>query len=278
MLLVLMMSYSNMKPSSPEEHHYIAEWVKNGGVLIFVGKDTDPFQDIQEWWNNNGFDYSKASDHLFDIMGIGTSPNSGRYFYGKGVIQILREEPKKFVLKLNGDKKIINLIKQLYQNFSPQDSLQFKNNFSILRGPYDIISVMDESVNNEPKIINGLFIDLFDSKLPILKRKSVEPGNQAFLYNLERIDKRKNPQILAAAAKIEDEQKSKNNYSFIARGPLNTTNVMRIYFHSKPKSFWLNNNKKQNNSELYWEWDEESNTCLLRFENHPDGVNIKIEV
>ncbi len=271
---ILLMSYSNMKPTSPEEHHFIADWVRNGGVLIYAGQDIDPFQKVQEWWNTNGNNYKAASGHLFELMEIRSSPKEGRYFYGKGVVQIIRQDPKDFVLKPNGDEKIIDLIKYLYQNYSPQTTLHFKNNFSISRGPYDIISVMDESINKDHKIISGLFIDLFDPDLPVLSKKSIRPGDQAFLYNLERLNNEGEAQILAAAGKIEDEQINNNCFTFLARGPINTTNVMRIFLNTKPKKCLQTN--KNNDSEIYWEWDEASNTCYLRFENHPGGVRIKI--
>lgn len=46
---VLLMSYANMKPLSPEAHQHLADWVKSGGVLVYSGTDLDPFQTVQEW-------------------------------------------------------------------------------------------------------------------------------------------------------------------------------------------------------------------------------------
>jgi len=46
---LLIMSYSNMKPLDPEAHKHIADWVRKGGVLVYCGRDNDPFQSIQEW-------------------------------------------------------------------------------------------------------------------------------------------------------------------------------------------------------------------------------------
>ena len=40
------MSYAGMKPMQEEQHTYLAEWVKKGGVLIYCARDNDPFQSV----------------------------------------------------------------------------------------------------------------------------------------------------------------------------------------------------------------------------------------
>ena len=67
---VLLMTYSNMKPLDPEAHRQLAAWVREGGRLIYCGRDNDPFQSVQEWWNTAGNAYAAPSDHLFSLMGI----------------------------------------------------------------------------------------------------------------------------------------------------------------------------------------------------------------
>jgi hypothetical protein len=79
LIKVLIMSYSNMKPMSEEYHKYISEWVKNGGVLIYCGKDIDPYQNVMEWWNTNGNNYKRPADHLFMSMGIPEQVKQGKY-------------------------------------------------------------------------------------------------------------------------------------------------------------------------------------------------------
>lgn len=59
-----------MKPLESEAHSHIADWVKKGGVLIYSGTDNDPFQNVREWWNTNGHNYTTPSAHLFEQMGL----------------------------------------------------------------------------------------------------------------------------------------------------------------------------------------------------------------
>ena len=49
---VLLMTYEGMKPMTPEVHSALAAWVKNGGVLVFVGDDSDPYNKVRAWWND----------------------------------------------------------------------------------------------------------------------------------------------------------------------------------------------------------------------------------
>lgn len=80
---VLIMSYSNMKPVSADVHKRLATWVKSGGVLIYYGRDDDPFQQVQEWWNSDGNQYKAPSAHLFESMSIDVKEGETKYTFGK---------------------------------------------------------------------------------------------------------------------------------------------------------------------------------------------------
>lgn len=153
----------------------------------------------------------------------------------------------------------------------------FKNNFHLSRGPYDIVSVMDESVNNEPYTVRGLLIDLFDPLLPVLTEKKIEPGKQAFLFNITRIEDMQQPQVLASASRIYNENSTKNSYSFIVKSPSETTNSMRVLLPAAPTEISIIDNVKQKIENYKTNWDEESKTCWFEFENSPEGVMVEIE-
>ncbi|MDP4292426.1 MAG: hypothetical protein Q8908_15215, partial [Bacteroidota bacterium] len=232
---LLVMSYSNMKPLAPEAHQHIAEWVKNGGVLVYCGRDNDPFQTVQEWWNTGQNHYLAPSEHLFEIMGIDKMAKEGEYRYGKGLVYVIRQDPKEFVLQADGDKGFVATLKRLYEQKTNSGDLAFKNYFYLERGPFDLVAVMDESVSEKPFTVKGCFIDLFDPKLPILGEKTVLPGEQAYLLNIGHVSDPKRPQVVAAAARVYQETTGKNSYSFVAKSPLNTTNVMRVLLPAAPK-------------------------------------------
>ena len=276
-LRVLIMSYSNMKPMQPEYHQHIAQWVKNGGILIYCGKDIDPYQSVMEWWNTKGYSYSSPSMHLFELMGLQSlTPPTGEYVCGKGKLYVIREEPKDFVLHQGNDSIYFPTVQKAFDGESHKGKLEVKNNLYLERGPFIIASVMNESVSSEPLVLDGLFIDLFDPELPVLQSKKVHPDEQTFLYNVKNVPNKRRPSVLCGASRIYDEAAKKDSYSFIAKSPLNTTNVSRIYLPRLPKNISV---KKSDGKIVAFEnsWDVRSQTCLLKFENDPDGIIVKID-
>ncbi len=267
---ILLMTYSNMKPLEPEAHEHLAAWVKKGGILVYNGRDDDPFQTVREWWNLEGNAYPTASAHLFEKLGLQPAPAEGEYKYGDGTIFILRHDPKEYVLTANSDNKLVNTVKNLYENVAKAGQLQFKNYFYLSRGNYELISVLDESVSNEAYTINGLFIDLFDPTLPVITTKTIQPGNQSMLFNIATVKDKKKPQVLATAARVSDENITKNSYSFVAKSPVETANVMRILLPKEPGSV-------ETSASAVHEWDADSNTLKLSFDNNPDGINVTIK-
>jgi hypothetical protein len=273
---VLVMSYSNMKPVSANIHQHLADWVKQGGVLVYCGRDDDPYQSVMEWWNTGSNKYSAPSQHLFELLQIKPTDKSQEAVVGKGKVYILRQNPKVFVMESNGDEDYMRIIKKAYQTDAKEGELQLKNNFYLQRGPYDIVSVMDESTNAQPYIVNGLVVDLFDPELPVLPEKIVNPGHQAFLYNISRIKNKKQPQVLASACRVYDQKTGAKSYSFVCKSPLNTVNRMRILLPANPKKISVTNDKKESLPDIKKEWDAASHTLLLGFNNSPEGITVEI--
>lgn len=264
---VLLMSYSNMKPLDAEYHKHIAQWVADGGQLIYSGRDDDPYQSVLEWWNQNGNEYKAPSEHLFELMGMPHNAAEGTYEYGKGKVYVLRHDPKEYVLEKGGDAKLMETVREAY------GKLDIKNSFYLERGCYTLAAVVDESeAGDSPLTLKGKFIDLFDPELPVMREKTVKPGEQAFLFDISRVKDKKQPQVLAAASRQYDEQRTANSYSFVAKSPAQTSNVMRILLPKKAKSV-----KVEGTKDCTWDWNSNDlNTLLLKFENNPDGVKVDI--
>jgi hypothetical protein len=273
---VLIMSYSNMKPLSEKYHDYIAKWVSDGGVLVYCSRDEDPYQNVNEWWNTGNNHYKSPSEDLFKKMNI--KPGSiGEQHFGKGTVYIFKQDPKEFVFATAKDQDFINTVKYLYDKIPGNKPMQFKNNFFLQRGPYELIAVLDESVSQEPFIQKGQLIDVFDPELPVLSKKTVRPGENACLLNIDLIRSKDIPQVLATAARVYDEKILKHSYSFVAKSPSSTTNVMRVLLPESPEECTIENYKGENLTGASWKWDKESKTCLIKFENDPNGVSVNIK-
>lgn len=275
---VLLMSYSNLKPLTPEAHTHLAKWVKNGGFIVYSGRDDDPYQGVQEWWNQGGLHYAAPSEHLFSLMGIPEKAGEGVYKYGKGKVFVLRHDPKEYVLERGGDKTFVETVAKAYGR------LQQKNSFFLERGPYTLAAVLDENmVSDEPFVLKGDYINLFSPELTYHSEFVVQPGTQAFLYNLSKIDK-KRAQVIASASRQYDEKETADGFSFTSKSPLNTTNIICLYLpkgyksvdvkctnaEGKPIDYKLNDlgtAKGTYANHLLW----------LSFENFPDGVNVEVK-
>jgi len=270
---ILLMTYSNMKPLHKAAHQYLADWVRDGGVLVYSGRDNDPFQTVREWWNTGGSNYPTASAHLFEQLGLNADPSEGKYEVGKGCVYVIRQDPKEYVLNKGGDQKLIQIVQHLYKEEAKAGKLVFKNNFCLTRGNYELISVLEESVSNKPYIAKGLFIDLFDPKLPVITKKVIKPGHQSMLFNIRTIKNKRRPQVLASAGRISNEVRKKRRYSFTVKSPIQTVNVMRVLLPKKPESCTISGT----NGEKSWEWEARSKTVLIRFNNQPNGVQIQLK-
>ena len=146
---------------------------------------------------------------------------------------MIRRDPKDFVLTAGGDAEYLAAVRGLYGKGKQAGTLEFKNHFYLERGPYEIVAVVDENADTEPFVLEGKFIDLFDPALPVLTRRAVLPGTQALLYNLDKVADPGRPQVLACAACVETERVGRNGYSFMVKGPAQTTNVMRVLLPRK---------------------------------------------
>jgi hypothetical protein len=273
---VLVMSYSNMKPVSAAIHASLVNWVKQGGTLVYCGRDDDPYQSVMEWWNTKGNKFTAPSQHLFKLLKVKPAVDGGKFKVGKGTVYVVRQNPKEFVLEAGKDSSYINLIKNAYEKDAKAGELSFKNSLYLERGPYDIISVLDENTDSKPYVVKGPVIDLFDPQLPVLAEKTVNPGEQSLLYVVNRVADKNQPQVLTSASRVYDEQSQAGHYSFIAKSPAKTLNSVRVLLPAKPKEIKVTDNTGQTIIDLKTAWDASSNTLYLGYGNSPDGVKADI--
>jgi len=273
---VLVMSYANMKPQTVAVNTQLAQWVKNGGILLYYGRDDDPFQEVKEWWNTNGKKYAGPSAHLFELMNLHYAGNKTVYGYGKGKIYIVKKNPKELVMEAGADSSFVNNVQQAYEREAHAGKLQTKNYFYLERGPYDIVSVMDEGVSAAPLHIKGPVIDMFDPLLPVLSEKIINPGQQSLLYDVRRREKKNIPSVLCAASRVYNEKRAAHTYSFVTKSPTGTQNVMRIAMPARPQSVAVTDAMGKI-AESSNSWDELSSTCLLQFANDAEGMQVEIK-
>ena len=174
-----------------------------------------------------------------------------------------------------GDTAFVSLLRRAYEEDAHAGKLVFKNSFYLERGPYDIVSVLDENADAQPYVVNGPVIDLFDPALPVLASKTVNPGEQALLYDVSRVAG-SSPRVLASASRIYDTRASAHGYSFVAKSPVNTLNSVRVLLPSEPAHILVTDHSGQTLTDVQSTWDAASHTEYLGFDNSPDGIKVDI--
>ena len=91
------------------------------------------------------------------------------------------------------------------------------------------------------------------------------------------MSEKNDPAVLATAARVYDEKRTKNSYSFIAKSPIESANVMRVLLPDAPVECSILNNHGEPVTESNWRWDTASRTVLIEFENHPEGISVYIK-
>lgn len=264
---MVLMTYYNMKPMDAAAHGHIADWVCQGGILVFAGRDDDPYQSVDEWWRAEGYDH--PSQHLFETLGLPRDAESGTYACGKGRVCVIRQNPGEFVLNEGGDTAFFAQLDALY------GGLEQKNHFTLRRGAYLIASVMDESVSDVPLTLKGHYIDLFDPALPVIRRKEVVPGHQAFLLDLDRLDTA--PCVLAASTGVGEETVISDSYSFLMRGPEETTALLRLFLPAPPHTVTVTDADGTPVTGVQHDWDAASRTLRLECDNAAAGRRVRVE-
>lgn len=268
---VLFLTYEGMKPPTPVLHDRLAEWVKNGGVLVFVDDDADPYQSVTDWWNTAPLHYSLPRAHLFEKLNLSLDLAEGTHRVGRGALIYSRRSPAALTQNKAGSEQILALAREACKQAGL--SWKEKNYLLLQRGPYLIGAGLDESPVTGVKTIQGHFINLFSPKLEVLDSVTLNAGDRVFLLNLDW-QKNKRPTLLASAAKITSFKTEGHDVRCFATGPQATTAATRLHLPAEPRSVKINEVAA---TEKQKHWDAATHTLLLEYANQPDGQWIQIE-
>lgn len=258
---VLLLTYEGQKPLKAEYHAALADWVKQGGCLIFVDDGSDPYHDVREWWNEQGTKKAKAYDDLFGRLGITEKARREAEPVGAGFVRVIAEKPSTLTRAADGGQRIVGLVGEMLA--LKGGTLKTQNYLCLRRGPYVAASVLDESVSETPFSIKGQYVDLFDPALGIVQERVLNPNERAVLFDLDWArSKGQKARVVAAAARVKRESASGNSLTFTLRGPKATRANVRVLLPKEPASVSV-----QPEAELAKSWDPGSSSLLLSFDN-----------
>jgi hypothetical protein len=269
---ILMLSYQGQKPQSADVHAPLAAWVKNGGVLVIADDDKDPYNQVREWWNDEGKTSVIPRQHLFKTLGIKdeafeNAPDS-MVKVGKGSVIWLHESPVKFALSPEGDARLTEAIKLAAKKTGQPWSET--NHLALKRGPYRIGAGLDECIPGEPETLKGRFVNLFDADLKLQKEITLAPNTRVFLLDLDAV-KSKSLTLLASGCKALPIKRKDGTAAWTVEGVGDTQAIVLFSSPKAPKSVKLAGNPIDT-----FTYDPSEKLLHIRFPNEssPRELNI----
>ncbi|MBQ3454704.1 MAG: hypothetical protein IJG25_07540 [Thermoguttaceae bacterium] len=258
---VLILSYEFQKPLTPAIHAELANWVRGGGVLVYIGTGSDPFHEARGWWNDNPADTVKRCDKaLFRSLGLPPDLQPGTYPVGRGTLIFDKTEPAYYDRSKESAEEYRALIAGAAKTASLDNWVE-RGWFLKTRGPYILASGLDERDEEPPLTLRGRYVDLFDAALPILTEVTVPPGTQRWLLDLDRVSG-PDAMPLACAGRIDRWQSGDNGVTCTIAACAGITVAARWRLPQKPSEITVGGRRVDNLT-----WDEESRTVYFRYAN-----------
>lgn len=258
---VLLLTYEGQKPPKPEFHEALAKWVREGGALVVVDDDKDPFHKVREWWNSDGRSFATPREHLFQTLGM--SPDAdGLTHVGRGTVTFSRKSPA----ALAHDRDGANVIRNLTRGAMGTAKMQWAESDALVlrRGPY----VIAAGLQGCDRTLEGKYLALFDQDIPTVHGYKLGSGGRAVLVD---VDASPSNRVIAAACRVRNEKSSWGTLSFDADGVENSPAVVCVKMDRMPKSVSLGGSPIEAGAMTF-----EDGVLRLRFTNRVDPLHVEI--
>lgn len=265
----LIVSYEYCKPEHAYRHEVLADWVREGGCLIYVGDGSDPYSQIQAWWNETGGSNTPAG-HLFSTLGQKERLPDGIYPVGKGWLAVLNRNPAELTLSARAADDYRGFVKDALA--AAGDAWMETNCLVMRRGSYLIAAAMDESCAAEGYTAKGLYTDLLGDGFPVLETVSVPAGNEGLYFDYGTIEK-ETLCIVAAAARIESLSCDEEKLELTAKAADRIHVSIRLRMPFCPETVYAVD-EDGDNIEVSFCWEEASRTALFCYESRNRRVRI----
>lgn len=267
---LLVLSYEFLKPASPALHFALAEWVRNGGALLYVGDGADPYHAVPGWWNSGALRFASPAEHLFRCLGLPPAPGEGIYPFGKGFAAVLPVSPARLTFCAEETGRYWAQAASLAERLGCP--IRERNYLLMRRGPYRIAGVMTESVSDAPLTLTGLYCDLLAGDFPIVEKAVLHPGEQALLFDLA--EPLESPRIVASSARVFSLDCDGEGFSLTAKAASGITAQLRLRL-PRPVRAVTALRETGEAVEVRFCWDEKSRTVLLSYESQNLRTTLK---
>ncbi|MBE5776720.1 MAG: hypothetical protein E7326_04380 [Clostridiales bacterium] len=256
----LLLSYEFIKPRSQRIHDALVSWVRSGGTLILIGDGSDPYHRAEGWWNTGELHYADPMQHLMEALGVTAGSEPSVHPAGAGRVAIYPLSPGRITLSHEETDRYLRFVLPVAApHFAPRSHLMMH------RGPYVIAACMEESVSAAPVTLRGLYADILESGFPILRQKTLQPGDNALLFDLDAIENEP-LRIIGTSARIFALQDEDGKITLTCKAAADITVHIRLRL---PRSVHTATATDESGSSLPVSclWDEESRTALLTLQS-----------
>lgn len=264
----LILSYEYIKPEAPDVNALLVSWVRKGGTLLYIGDGSDPFHRITSWWRQSG--YENPAQHLFEMADMERVPADGCYPVGRGKVIVWNMLPARLCLCRTLAQDYRELVRGALLECCMD--WQYRNDLTLHRGPYIISGVMDESVNDEPKVFEGLYADLLENDYPVITRKEIGPDENAILFDFSKIENEVF-RIIGTSARVEAAEPLENGIRF----QLKTADNIRVFVRvrlPRPADRVSAVDEDGNSVPIAMEWEERTRTLMFSYDSHARAVHV----
>ena len=265
---VIVLSYENFKPVKPEMNVALAEWVKQGGVLVLLGNSNDKLDNSDSfWWQK--LCYHSPMHHLLEQLGKAEQAK-GQWAYGKGFVIRNKTSSRELADPKVADRIYLPLIDQAVRKSGLSQELKTPGYFCMKRGPFVIAHAMKETISLE-----GKFIDIFDENLPLVNRIHLASGESGLFRDVT--DKLKNcntPMVLQTTHRLISQEYKNDQLLFTLNGPAETPAVARLFLAGrKPDNITA---VAANGKKVDISIQKTGESYKVSFPNDPDGITVSI--
>ncbi|MFW5783320.1 MAG: hypothetical protein ACOCY8_02270 [Spirochaetota bacterium] len=277
---LIVLSYDFMKPPSESAHEAIADWVRGGGILVYVGSpEPGDFDRVDAWWRQAPEPFDKPIEHLLRMLGVGRADEAGSFEAGEGRVVVVPIAGAALAHSHGAEADYVATVAEAYARGRSRDGAwRESDTLSVRRGPYRVVARMPaqgaEAGSPEP---SGAYIDLFSPGLPVREAITPEPGSQHLLYDLEFA---REGEVIAVAGRLERGSGTADD-PYVVTAPAGIAGQLVLRSSRAPRAVRAeptgDSSGADRNALARWSHDATHRIVRIDYDGAPDGVRLTID-
>jgi hypothetical protein len=254
----LVLSYDAQKPLDPQMNIDLAEWVRRGGNLVYLGGE-DAYNAVDEWWRRTG--YTAPQDHLWEELGIWKkgeekSISNQVVRIGEGRLLWYSDSAASLADHPDSARVVLDLLQRVTAaEQPPAETNLFRQETA------GVFSSRSCTAGND---FEGEYLDLLNPNIPLLKRPAVGPQSVGCFRRLPlRSPEQPGNHLLFSAPDARHISDSPTLTRMELRSPDNTPATLRLACLQSKPDVSAKSNETGEPIQVRQEYDAESDTLLL---------------